>query len=94
LVQLQGITASQIDSADAQIVLELVKDFTSVILGMLGNLRTKYNFDNFKSLNMVPFIHNQARTLDNGVTELMGILKNALPVCNFPYHMKLDATDE
>ena len=43
---------------------------------------------------MVTTVLNQVRTLDSGVTQLMGNLKNVVPVCNFPYRMKLCAADQ
>ncbi|KAF8730608.1 hypothetical protein AX14_005372 [Amanita brunnescens Koide BX004] len=79
ITDIDGLKASRIDTADAKIVLKLVKDFTSTILGTLGHLQAKYNVNRFKKSNMISYIRNQVRTLDIGVTELMGNLKKVLP---------------
>ena len=72
-------------------MLQLAKDFTPKITKVLGDLRSKYS--TFKKLNMIKSILSNVRTLDSGVTELMNNLKHAIPVCNFPCHMKLCAVD-
>ncbi|KAF8722315.1 hypothetical protein AX14_009937, partial [Amanita brunnescens Koide BX004] len=66
-----------IDEADAEIVLKLATNFTPKITGVLGSLRNKYY--TFRRRGMVTTVLNQVRTLDSGVTQLMGNLKNVVP---------------
>jgi hypothetical protein len=90
LVKLQSI--KNIDAGDAQIVLRLAQDFKPGILGVLGNLRFKFDF--FKKSNQEATILNQVNVLDGGVTQLMGNLENVVPVCNFPCQRKLYTADQ
>jgi hypothetical protein len=90
LAELQSITT--INTADAEIVLKLVKDFTPTITGMLKHLQNKKAI--FQELGMVPFILSQVQSLYGGVTKLIGTLDKVVPVCNPPFIVKLCATDQ
>lgn len=88
LAGLQDITI--IDTADAEIVLKIVKAFTPEITGMLKNLQKKRA--TFQELGMVPFILSQVQSLYGGVTKLIDGLDKVIPVCNPP--LKLCAADQ
>ncbi|KAF8348716.1 hypothetical protein F5887DRAFT_597519 [Amanita rubescens] len=80
-----------IQTADASIVLKLVKDFTPTITGMLKNLQNKV--DIFEELGMIPFILSRVKTLNSGVSTLVGALEKVIPVCHSPYKVKVCAAD-
>ncbi|KAF8348715.1 hypothetical protein F5887DRAFT_951555 [Amanita rubescens] len=66
-----------INTADAEIVLKLVKDFTPNITGMLKNLQKKKAA--FREFGIAPFILSQVQSLYGGVTKLIDTLDKVIP---------------